>query len=80
MRYLSKGAKYENVAMVLGDEIATIEKHYSELIPSKSQKVAFDKAFELSNTISSEETIQPKWLKRQRGLNSNHQNRCSTAL
>ena len=32
MRYLSKGAKYENVAMVLGDEIATIEKHYSELI------------------------------------------------
>ena len=79
MRYLSKGAKFENIAMVLGDEIATIEKHYSELIPSKSQKVAFDRAFELSNTISSEETIQPKWLKRQRGLNSNQQNRCSTA-
>ena len=49
---------------VLGDEIATIEKHYSELIPSKSQKVALTKRSN-GNTISSEETVQPKWLKRQ---------------
>ena len=65
--------------MVLVQNNASQWLLFHHLIPSKSQKVAFDKAFEFSNTISSEETIQPKWLKRQRGLNSNQQNICSAA-
>ena len=70
MRYLNSGNKYENVAMILGDDIATIEKYYSELIPNKSQRLAFEKAFSQSTRITSEGTAQPEWLKRSRGSNS----------
>ena len=40
MRYLNSGCQYEDVAGVLGDTIATIEKHYSELIftPARFKK------------------------------------------
>jgi hypothetical protein len=62
--------KYENVAMVFGDDIATIEKHYAELIPNKAQRMAFEKAFAQSTQITSEGTAQPEWLKRRRGSNS----------
>ena len=70
MRYLNTGNKYENVAMILGDDIATIEKYYSELIPNKEQRLAFEKAFSQSTRITSEGTAQPEWLKRSRGSNS----------
>ena len=70
MRYLSAGNKYENVSMVIGDDIATIEKHYAELVPNKAQRMAFEKAFALSTQITSEGTAQPEWLKRRRGSNS----------
>ena len=70
MRYLNTGNKYENVAMILGDDIATIEKYYSELIPNKEQRLAFEKAFAQSTQITSEGTAQPEWLKRRRGSNS----------
>ena len=70
MRYLSAGNKYENVAMVIGDDIATIEKHYAELVPNKAQRMAFEKAFAQSTQITAEGTAQPEWLKRRRGSNS----------
>ena len=70
MRYLNSGNKYENVSMILGDDIATIEKYYSELIPNKEQRLAFEKAFAQSTRITSEGTAQPEWLKRRRGSNS----------
>ena len=70
MRYLNTGNKYENVSMILGDDIATIEKYYSELMPNKEQRLAFEKAFAQSTQITSEGTVQPAWLKRKRGSNS----------
>ncbi len=70
MRYLNSGNKYENVSMILGDDIATIEKYYSELMPNKEQRLAFEKAFAQSTRITSEGTAQPEWLKRRRGSNS----------
>ena len=70
MRYLTVGNKFENVAMILGDDIATIEKHYAELVPNDAQRLAFEKAFAQSTLISSEGTAQPVWLKRKRGSNS----------
>jgi len=70
MRYLStEMGKLENVAMVLGDEVTTIQKHYSELIPNDAQRIAFEQAHALSWVISSEGTAQPEWLKRRRGSN-----------
>jgi len=69
MRYLSVDNKFENIAMILGDEIATIEKHYAELAPNKAQEMAFHRAFKKSNVISSEGTAQPEWLNRRRGSN-----------
>ena len=71
MRYLASGSTFENIAMVLGDEIGTLEKHYAELVPNDSQRLAFEKAFRKSAWISSEGTAQPEWLKRPRGSNSN---------
>ena len=55
--------------MVLGDEVTTIQKHYSELIPNDAQRIAFEQAHALSWVISSEGTAQPEWLKRKRGSN-----------
>jgi hypothetical protein len=69
MRYLRSDNKFENIAMILGDEIATIEKHYAELAPNKAQEMAFHRAFKKSNVISSEGTAQPEWLNRRRGSN-----------
>ena len=69
MRYLANGCTFENIAMVLGDDIATVHKHYSELIPNDAQRIAFEQAHALSCVISSEGTAQPEWLKRKRGSN-----------
>ena len=69
MRYLRAGNTFENIAMVLGDETATIEKHYAELIPNQAQKRAFQRAYSQDTVITSEGTAQPVWLKRRRGSN-----------
>ena len=69
MRYLNTDSKFENIAMVLGDETATIEKHYAELTPNQAQERAFHRAFTQSTVITSEGTAQPVWLKRRRGSN-----------
>jgi hypothetical protein len=61
----------QNIVMVHGDKIVTLEKHYAELVPNDSQRLAFEKAFRKSAWISSEGTAQPEWLKRPRGSNSN---------
>ena len=71
MRYLASGSTFENIAMVLGDEIGTLEKHYAELVPNDSQRLAFEKAFRKSALIFSEGTAQPDFLLRRRGSNSN---------
>ncbi len=60
MRYLANGYTFENIAMVLGDEIGTLEKHYAELFPNDAQRLAFEKAFRKSAWISSEGTAQPE--------------------
>ena len=64
MRYLERGSKYHNISMVLGDEVATIEKYYSELRPNSAQREAFERAFAGTNVQDSTGTIQPDWLKR----------------
>ena len=71
MRYLGVGNTFENIAMVLGDEIGTLERHYAELIPTEAQRLAHQRAFKLSNWISSEGTAQPEWLRRPRGSDAN---------
>ena len=32
MRFLNSGSTYEDVSRILGDTVATIEEHYSELV------------------------------------------------
>ena len=39
--------------------------------PTRCQRLAFERAFKMSSWISSEGTVQPEWLKRPRGLDSN---------
>ena len=71
MRYLNAGGSFENVALVLGDDIGTLEAHYAELIPNKSQRMAFERAHKMATAVSSEGTAQPDFLLRRRGSNSN---------
>ena len=71
MRYLNAGGSFENVALVLGDDIGTLEAHYAELIPNKSQRIAFERAHKMATAVSSEGTAQPDFLLRRRGSNSN---------
>ena len=68
MRYLNSGCQYEDVAGVLGDTIATIEKHYSELIFTPAREEAWRKAHCFATKISSEGTAQPAFLLRDGGF------------
>ena len=68
MRYLNSGCQYEDVAGVLGDTIATIEKHYSELIFTPAREAAWRKAHCFATKISSEGTAQPAFLMRDGGF------------
>ena len=68
MRYLNNGCQYEDVAGVLGDTIATIEKHYSELIFTPAREKAWRKAHSFATKISSEGTVQPEFLLREGGF------------
>ena len=62
MRYLNAGQRYEDVSIVLGDTVATIEKHYSELIFTQANKLAFEKAHPRYRREKAIETVQPEWL------------------
>jgi len=70
MRYLERGGDYIHLSMVLGDEVATIEKYYSELKPNKAQRMAFDRAFAGSDFQDSSGTVQPEGLRRRTDRNS----------
>jgi len=70
MRYLGRDGDYIHVSMVLGDEVATIEKYYSELKPNRAQRMAFERAFAGSDFQDSSETVQPEGLKRRSDRNS----------
>lgn len=44
MRFLNSGATYEDVARILGDTLATIETHYSDIGFSPSFRRAWENA------------------------------------
>ena len=68
MRYLNSGGEYEDVKWVLGDTIATIEKHYSELNFTPAREEAWRRAHTFATKISSEGTVQPVDLLRDGGF------------
>ena len=70
MRYLERDGDYIHVSMVLGDEVATIEKYYSELKPNRAQRMAFERAFAGSDFQDASGTAQPEGLKRRSDRNS----------
>jgi len=72
MRYLERDGDYRHVSMVLGDEVATIEKYYSELKPNRAQRMAFERAFAGSDHQNSTGTVQPDGLRRRSDRNSAH--------
>jgi integrase len=74
MRYLNSGCQYEDVAGVLGDTIATIEKHYSELIFTPAREAAWRKAHCFATKISSEGTAQPAFILRDGGFRTHSSN------
>ena len=49
---------------MLGDEVATIEKYYSEFKPNRAQRMAFETAFAGSDFQDASGTAQPEGLKR----------------
>ena len=65
MRYLNAGQRYEDVSIILGDTIATIEKHYSELIFTPANKLAFEKAHPRCRREKAIGTTQPEWMERE---------------
>lgn len=50
--------------MVLGDDVATIEKYYADLRPNKAQRIAFERAFSSPTSEDATDTAQPKWMRR----------------
>jgi integrase len=67
MRYLNAGCDYEDVSGVLGDTVATIEKHYAELIFTPAREAAWRKAHTFATKITSEHSAQPALLMREAG-------------
>ena len=73
MRFLNSGATFEDVARILGDTVATIEAHYSELGFTPSFRKAWETAHARSKMQTTEGTAQPEWLDRFRMVRtSNH--------
>jgi len=64
MRFLNTGATFEDVARILGDTVATIEAHYSELGFTPSFRKAWETAHARSKMQMTEGTAQPEWLDR----------------
>ena len=73
MRFLDSGATYEDVARILGDTVATIETHYSELGFTPSFRKAWETAHARSKMQTTDGTAQPEWLDRFRKVRTpNH--------
>lgn len=75
MRFLYTGATFEDVARILGDTVATIEAHYSDLGFSPSFKRAWENAHTRSKMKTTEGTAQPEWLDRFRKVRTPNQRR-----
>ena len=64
---------YEDVARILGDTVATIETHYSELGFTPSFRKAWETAHARSKMQTTDGTAQPEWLDRFRKVRTpNH--------
>jgi site-specific recombinase XerD len=64
MRFLNSGAAYEDVGRVLGDSVATVEEHYSDLGFTPAFRKAWETAHVRSTMNTTEGTAQPEWLDR----------------
>jgi hypothetical protein len=64
MRFLNSGASYEDVGRVLGDSVATVEEHYSDLGFTPAFRKAWETAHMRSTMNTTEGTAQPEWLDR----------------
>ena len=68
MRYLNAGCRYEDVSMVLGDTVATIERYYAELVFGPASERAFARAHPKSRWEKAVGTAQPEWMEREVGF------------
>ena len=59
MRFLNSGAAYEDVGRVLGDTVATVEEHYSDLGFTPAFRKAWETAHMRSTMNTTEGTAQP---------------------
>jgi integrase len=75
MRFLYTGATYEDIARILGDTVATIETHYSDIGFSPSFRKAWENAHARSKMKTTEGTAQPEWLDRFRKVRTPNQRR-----
>ena len=64
MRFLNSGAVYEDIARILGDTVAAVEEHYSELGFTPAFRKAWEAAHVRSSMNTTEGTAQPEWLDR----------------
>jgi integrase len=64
MRFLNSRGTFEDVARILGDTVATIETHYSELGFTPAFREAWEAAHVRSTMNTTEGTAQPEWLDR----------------
>ena len=73
MRFLNSGSTYEDVSRILGDTVATIEEHYSELVMTPSFRKAWEAAHVRATMNTTDGTAQPEWLDRFRKVRTpNH--------
>ena len=68
MRYLNSGSRYEDISIVLGDTVATIERHYAELVFGPASERAFARAHPKSRKEKAVGTAQPEWMTRDAGF------------
>ena len=72
MRMLDNGVSYENIARILGDTVATIEAHYSELVMTRDFRKAMETVYGGSDVKTTEGTAQPEWLDRFRKVRTSN--------
>ena len=70
MRYLNAGQRYEDVSIILGDTIATIENHYSGLILAPANELAFEKAHPRCRREKAIGTAQSDWMEMEGSVDS----------
>jgi hypothetical protein len=72
MRMLDNGVSYENIARILGDTVATIEAHCSELVMTRDFRKAMETVYGGSDVKTTEGTAQPEWLDRFRKVRTSN--------